>query len=248
MAPTSLAARGPDATTLVSCLCVTEGRHPFMPWLLWGFDRQTWPARELLIVDSSDPPFDSGTRANVRVIVARAGANVPEKRNLALQEARGNIVTWFDDDDWQHPLRLEWLLEALAGGAPYAGSTSGWFVDLDRLRCTAHHGVPSRIVFNSAGFVRDAVLPVKFREDRRRASDTSWMRLLAARFQSRQAIVTKGDLFFWLSHDRNISNPSRRRRFPHELDILRERIGADAWGDTDEALEQLRARVAAVAA
>ena len=24
----------------VSCLCVTEGRPAFMPWLLWCFDRQ----------------------------------------------------------------------------------------------------------------------------------------------------------------------------------------------------------------
>ena len=37
----------------VSCLCVTEGRAAFMPWLLWCFDRQTWPHREFVIIDSS---------------------------------------------------------------------------------------------------------------------------------------------------------------------------------------------------
>jgi hypothetical protein len=42
---------------LASCLCVTEGRTAFMPWLLWCFDRQVSPRRELVIVDSSEQPL-----------------------------------------------------------------------------------------------------------------------------------------------------------------------------------------------
>ena len=53
---------------LVSCLCVTEGRAEFMPWLLWCFDRQTWRSRELVILDSSERPFDDSTRDDVRVV------------------------------------------------------------------------------------------------------------------------------------------------------------------------------------
>ena len=56
----------------VSCLCVTENRPEFMDWMLWNYDRQTWPERELVVVDSSGAPFSSG-RDDVRVSV-RTGA------------------------------------------------------------------------------------------------------------------------------------------------------------------------------
>ena len=42
-----------------------------------------------------------------------------KKRNLALQEAKGELITWFDDDNWQHPDKLTWLSEALCAGASY---------------------------------------------------------------------------------------------------------------------------------
>ncbi len=122
---------------LVSCLCVTEGRRAFMPWLLWCFDRQTWPRRELVIVDSSLEPFQVAGRDDLRVVTAPPGSGVASKRNLALREAAGDFIAWFDDDDWQHPDRLAWLVEALHDGAPYTGSSRGWFVDLARLTCAA---------------------------------------------------------------------------------------------------------------
>ncbi|MGC4067365.1 MAG: glycosyltransferase family A protein [Polyangiaceae bacterium] len=113
---------------LVSCLCVTERRAAFMPWLLWGFERQTYEHRELVIVDSSPEPL-SISRANVRVLAAPPGSNVPTKRNLALDAARGDYIAWFDDDDWQHPERLERLVESLREDHVIVGSSRSWFVD-----------------------------------------------------------------------------------------------------------------------
>ncbi|MDX6511428.1 MAG: hypothetical protein QOE36_932, partial [Gaiellaceae bacterium] len=43
----------PGAPDLVSCLCVTEDRPAFLPWLLWNYRKQDYEARELVIVDSS---------------------------------------------------------------------------------------------------------------------------------------------------------------------------------------------------
>jgi len=228
---------------LVSCLCVTEGRPAFMPWLLWCFDRQVWPHRELIIVDSSEKPFQVAGREHVRLMALPQGTRVSAKRNLALQEARGEIVTWFDDDDWQHPNKLSWLVKALSDGASVAGSTCGWFVDLMASRCAAYRSPKGQIIFNSAGFRRDEVGSVGFREDLRQASDTQWMRAVAVRYRARAAILQRDDLFFWLSHEANLSNPSRKRRFPEHLDVLRRRVGADAWGETDEALDSLRRRI-----
>ncbi len=141
---------------LVSCLCVTEGRAAFIPWLLWCFDRQTWPHRELLIVDSSEHPFVSA-RDDVRVVTLSRGTAVARKRNVAIQEARGDLTAWFDDDDWQHPQKLASHIDALSNGAAYAGSSSSWFVDLHRSRCEAYKAAHGYVLFNGAGFRREAV-------------------------------------------------------------------------------------------
>jgi glycosyltransferase involved in cell wall biosynthesis len=226
---------------LVSSICVTEERAAFMPWLLWCFDRQTWPHRELLIVDSSERPFVSD-RDDIRVVALPSGTGIARKRNLALRAARGDLIAWFDDDDWQHPKRLAWHVDALKNGDAYAGSPCGWFVDLRQPRCAAFRAPQGYTIFNSAGFRREAVLPVAFREGVLRASDTFWMRQVIARCRH-GAGNERDDLFFWLSHESNISNPAAKQHFSHHLDILRDRIGVAAWGDTDEALESLRLRL-----
>jgi glycosyltransferase involved in cell wall biosynthesis len=214
-----------------------------MPWLLWCFDRQTWPHRELLILDSSEQPFAS-SRHDVRVVALSPGTGIARKRNLALQAARGDLIAWFDDDDWQHPQKLAWHVNVLSDGAAYAGSPSGWFVDLRDARCTAFRVPHGGIIFNSAAFRREAVLPLAFPEGAMRGSDTYWMRNVAAR--CRRAGIERDDLFFWLSHEGNISNPARKKSFSHHhLDVLRNHIGTAAWGDTDAALGSLRMRLEA---
>jgi hypothetical protein len=162
---------------------------------------------------------------------------------LAIKETRGEIITWFDDDDWQHPEKLSWIVEALQCDALYAGCCCAWFVDLIGSTCIRYRGWRERILFNSAGFRREAVLPISFAENLRKGSDTVWMRDLAARHYSKAAIIERDDLFFWLCHQRNLSNPAKIKRFPERLEVLKDRIGADAWGDTDDALNALKTRL-----
>ena len=216
---------------LVSCLCVTEGRSAFMPWLLWCFDRQTWPHRELVIVDSSRKSFQMVGRDDVRVVSVPPGTWVGRKRNVALQAAHGAILTWFDDDDWQHPHKLACLVAALHHGASYAGACRGWFVDLVGGRCAPYRGPKGGIVLNSAGFRREAVLPLRFREDLVRASDTHWMREVAARCSGKATLLERDDMFFWLCHDQNLSNLAKKRRFP------------DPWTSSRSALVRRRGAI-----
>lgn len=232
-----------NTVPLVSCLCVTEGREAFMPWLLWCFDRQQWRHRELVIVDSSPHPFNAGDRSDVRVVVAPPGVSVAHKRNQALREARGEIVTWFDDDDWQHPQKLDLLVERLSRGAAYAGVTKAWFVDLITRHCTPFGGPKQEVIFNSAGFQRQAVMEINFPENVLVASDTRWMQQLIAQHLGRAVLLDREDLFFWLCHEKNLSNPARRRRFTKPLHTLKNTIGTEAWGDTDEALDALQSRL-----
>jgi hypothetical protein len=218
-----------------------------MPWLLWCFDRQTWSHRELVIVDSSLEPLQMMGRDDVQVVSLPPGRRVGSKRNIALQESHGEIITWFDDDDWQHPDKLAWLVEALHHDVLYAGACCGWFVDLAGWRCAPYRAPKGLMVFNSAGFRREAVRPLRFREDLVRASDMHWMRQMATRYRGKATLIERDEMFFWLCHDQNISNRATTRCFPEPLDILKKQIGAEAWGDTDDALNSLRRRLHAEA-
>lgn len=229
---------------LVSCLCVTENRQAFLPWLLRCYDSQTWPCRELVVIDSSHKPFIIAGCEDIRVFNEPPGTGVACKRNRALQEARGEIVTWFDDDDWQHPNKLLWLVETLSNGALYAGCRKSWFVDLFHGRCKKHPGVSGRILFNSAGFVRNAVKNIRFKENVPKGSDTYWMRDIERSLgHIGKHIIDDKIFFFWLCHEENLSNPAHRRRFNEPLSILKTRLGVESWGDTDEALTLLKSRL-----
>lgn len=231
-----------EQTPLFTCLCITENRPAFLPWLLWNYDKQTWTKRELIIVDSSPTPFESA-RPDIRVITSAPGTGVATKRNRALQAAQGELITWFDDDDWQHPEKLALLAEALQEEAVVcAGTRHGWFVNLDSGRCARHRGTGHLPIFNSAGFRRDAVLPLRFPEKLRRATDTRWMQGLRRRYPGRYALLDREDLFFWLCHGANLSNPAKKRRFPQELTALKTVIG-DSWGETGRTLSQLSERL-----
>jgi hypothetical protein len=212
-----------------------------MPWLLWSYERQDYRNKELVIVDSSPEPT-SLQALGVRVLAAPPGTNIPRKRNLALAAAAGQYVAWFDDDDWQHPERLSRLLGILEGdrgsGKGFAGCSRSWFVDLYDLRARPYDGM-GHLIFNTALFRRSAVEGVAFDESRDRASDTVWLRHVAGR--AGQPVVLRDPILsWWLSHDRNISNPRERRRFADTLEDVCESVGEEAWGETRERLDALR--------
>lgn len=235
-------------TTLVSCLCVTSGREAFMPWLVWCFDRQTWPTKELVVIDGSSVPFAPKGRPDIRVIATPTSTSVPEKRNLALQAARGRVVAWFDDDDWQHPERIERLVAILTRGAPIAGPRDACIIELFGARAWLYPGFSDSILFNGSGFVTEIARGELFDARYRRASDTVWMSDLVRKCGRLGALPISEPNFFWLWHTTNLSirpERGRLRKLLRETTIaeVRTKFGADAWGDTDAALEGLRVRL-----
>lgn len=225
---------------LVSCLCVTEDRAAFMPWLLWGFARQTWTNKELIIVDSSREACSLELPEGARLVRAAPGARVAEKRNLALEHARGEALAWFDDDDWQHAQRLELLARELVKGAGVVGTGRAWFLDLWNEKCRPYSG--RTVLFNGALFRRSIACSERFDAGRVRGSDTVWMRALAARYQNEFRLID-APLFVWLVHDANLSNPRRRRPCALPTSRLRSDVAREAWGDTDTQLRRLRERL-----
>lgn len=230
------------APALVSCLCVTDDRSSFHPWLAWNYEKQDHRERELVVV-SAAPDVDSRLRGcpRVRHVPCPPGTSIARKRNLAVAAARGEIVAWFDDDDWQHPRRLSLLVAALADGDQLAGPVRSWFVDLARGRARAH-GPQRGVIFNGLGVRRAALAGVRFDELRSRAADTPWVAALR-RAAARPPVVLPHVLSFWLCHRDNVSNPASRYAFREPLGAVREEIGPDHWGDTDAQLAALRESV-----
>jgi FkbM family methyltransferase len=226
-------------SVLASCLCVTENRPAFADWVRWNFEKQDYAQRELVVVDSSDGPSPYEGMPGVRVVRAEPGTNVPAKRNLALAAAAGEIVTWFDDDDWQHPRKLSLLADALQR-REVAGGRRSWFVDLGTGAAAPFH-LNHGLLFNSTGCRSSAVRGVAFDERRTKASDTPWMTAVRRRVRGSEALLD-APLFFWLSHAHNLSNPATRRGFTRPLDEVRGAVGASDWADTDEQLKLLRER------
>ncbi len=214
---------------LISCLCVTYNRPEFHGLLLWNFNKQTWPNRELIVVDGSSVNYaDRFESENIRYFYLADEPNIPLKRNLALDNAAGEFITWFDDDDWQHPKKCEWLVSKLQEGFHLAGSGKSLFFDLNRQ--TSRDYDNRQVLFNSLGVRREVARQVRFNESKIRASDTEWCASLFNKSRGRIFNFDKRVLFFWLCHQKNISNPVHRvdrRGTPREPALLKELPAAE---------------------
>lgn len=99
---------------LISCLCVTEARVPFLQRSIQCFQDQTYPNKEMVIVY---PANDLATHhylqeqriSNVQASPIPEGMHrsLGEKRNFSIQCARGAYICQWDDDDWYPIERLE---------------------------------------------------------------------------------------------------------------------------------------------
>lgn len=95
---------------LVSCILPTRGRREWAAQALKCYTSQTYPNKELLIVDDdADPSFEghvSMTEARIRHIFS-SSRSIPEKRNIACGLADGEIIAHIDSDDWSDANRLD---------------------------------------------------------------------------------------------------------------------------------------------
>jgi glycosyltransferase involved in cell wall biosynthesis len=94
---------------LISCLCPTRDRRPYIPLAIRAFQNQTYPNRELLILDDGDDPVLDLIPNDPRIVYTR-GAQPPRtlgaKLNALALTAHGQICCNWDDDDWSSPDRL----------------------------------------------------------------------------------------------------------------------------------------------
>jgi glycosyltransferase involved in cell wall biosynthesis len=100
---------------LVSCIMPTHNRRPFVSQAIVYFLRQDYPNRELIIVDDGTDPIADliPDDPRIRYLHQDHTSTLGAKRNVACQEARGEIIANWDDDDWMAPWRLMYQVEIL---------------------------------------------------------------------------------------------------------------------------------------
>lgn len=123
----------------VSCVMPTTlAREKFVPLAARWWLAQTFPEaeRELVVLVDGE---GSGRLAallpqhpRVRLVQLAAGAwSLGAKMNAAVDEARGEYIAVWEDDDWHGPRRLERQMAALLeSGAAKCGTRSMLFADL----------------------------------------------------------------------------------------------------------------------
>jgi hypothetical protein len=93
--------------------------------------QQTWPEKELIILDDQDdpsflvPPGEPGVR-----YYKGPKLTVGAKREWLCSKANGEAIIHFDSDDWSAPDRIAQQMEFLKTGKPMSGYHSILFWDM----------------------------------------------------------------------------------------------------------------------
>ncbi|GHO83790.1 glycosyltransferase family 2 protein [Dictyobacter formicarum] len=104
---------------LVSCIMPTKNRRAFVAQALHYFDKQDYPNKELIIVDDGeDLVVDLAAQyPHVRYFAPQYIHSVGAKRNFACENARGELICHWDDDDWYSSARLSYQVAPLLSGS-----------------------------------------------------------------------------------------------------------------------------------
>jgi hypothetical protein len=222
-----------DKPTWVSCLMITEGREHFREFAVEQYCKQTYPHKDFVLVCSpADELFIEHALHRIpdaTVVLAPPGSWIPVKRNMALAAATGDVVTWFDDDDWWIARRLEVAMAHWE--RMWAEHPELKFLDVESLLAyfSFPGGMAYQRLFSSWQYsIYDRLLAqsVPFQKRRRQGSDAYWigdMRHAArgvgdalggtATLEQRQhgfASVKVPPIGFATSHNSNICNSTKR--------------------------------------
>jgi len=120
---------------LVTAIMPTRDRPDFALQAVRYFQRQDYPHKELVIVEDGPAvlgpllPEDS----RIRLVSSHSSRSIGALRNLACQNARGDIVIQWDDDDWHGSSRITRQVTALRSGTADITALRGAMVfDLER--------------------------------------------------------------------------------------------------------------------
>lgn len=118
---------------LVSVIVPAFNAATTLEFALRGLCEQSWQNLEILVVDdrSPDETFevakDFGRRdSRVRAFQMPENRGAYAARNYALAQARGDLVTVHDADDWSHPRKIEMQARELVERSDLVANESEW--------------------------------------------------------------------------------------------------------------------------
>jgi glycosyltransferase involved in cell wall biosynthesis len=95
-------------TPLVSAICLTRNRPAFIRRAIELFMAQTYPNKEMVIVDDGRSPasFAQGLPPQVRHVLVDRPLSFEHAQCVGFSVAKGEYLCTWDDDDWNGPERL----------------------------------------------------------------------------------------------------------------------------------------------
>ncbi len=108
----------------VSVICPTYCRRDFLPYLLYIYQYQDYPAdrRELVILDDSPQSHEAlvaqltrsaQARENIRYIHHPERLSLGKKRNMLNDLAKGEYIICMDDDDYYAPDKISYTIKQM---------------------------------------------------------------------------------------------------------------------------------------
>lgn len=210
---------------LVSCLMVTHDRAGLARQAIACFRAQTWPRRELVILD--DGPSDELARhveglADPTIRHLRRphvpGATLGDLRNAAVEAAAGDFVCQWDDDDLSDPLRIAAQMAALAETGAPAAFLERWTLWWPH---RARAAISRRRIWEGSLLCEKAALPRYPAE--RRGEDTAVLTDL--RRGQAVGLIDAPRLYLYACHGRNSFDGGHLERHWHSAEL--QASGAD---------------------
>lgn len=191
------------AWPLISCVCVTRNRPKLLARAIACFLRQTYPARELVVVFEND---DVATPSVLQAFASPAIRSfcvpaIPKQslgslRNTGISFAQGALLAQWDDDDWYSPERLMQQAATLQSQSARACVLSRWIM-ADMIERRAYASAPR--AWEGSLLVRRDSVPTY--PDLARGEDTPVVQRLIE--QGGLVGLDRPDLYIYTVHDNN---------------------------------------------
>jgi tetratricopeptide (TPR) repeat protein len=188
----------------------TCDRKAYVAQAVAYFERQSYPAKELVVVDDGrDPVGDLLPQAPwVRYVRLESPRSIGSKRNLAVEHASGVVVVHWDDDDWYGRDRLAHQVEPLrCGVAQVTGLKTVSMLDvLDSTFWACRADLHARMFYadlhgGTIAYLRSVWERLARFPDSSLAEDASFLKALAGRAVIRP--LANGDSFIYVRHGAN---------------------------------------------
>ena len=108
----------------------TANRKAFLPQLFRCIVRQDYEGEKEIIIlnDVDNESINIPKNINFRLINCKFKSTLGYKRNLLNNEAQGDILIYFDDDDYHMPTRINHTVQSLINGKNLIAGSSRSFV------------------------------------------------------------------------------------------------------------------------